>query len=191
MFMDINEKQKAVPQTLRTTLNADLLWDAPDMGDRQKTLRSRIAQELGELKKSPLYNRVIVGENAKGPKRTITLPFIDKAIDKAGYLGKYKDNAMIENGLFEYGDIDTSYKRIIDYLVQSFSYIEEIAPEEWDKEAKQGAIFTVNVGVYALICVCADILRHLQDTQDVDVRNAEMEELVETTEFSCCHLLIT
>lgn len=183
MFMDINEKQKAVPQTLRTTLNADLLWDAPDMGDRQKALRSRIAQELGELKKSPLYNRVIVGENAKGPKRTITLPFIDKAIDKAGYLGKYKDNAMIENGLFEYGDIDTSYKRIIDYLVQSFSYIEEIAPEEWDKEAKQGAIFTVNVGVYALICVCADILRHLQDTQDVDVRNAEMEELVETTEF--------
>ncbi len=183
MFMDINEKQKAVPQTLRTTLNADLLWNAENMSDRQKALRSRIAQDLGELKKSPLFNRVIVGENSKAAKRTITLPFIDNALDKAGYLGKYKDNTLQEDGLFEYGNIDTSYRKIFDYLVGCLSYIERIAPDEWNREAKQGAIFTINVGIYALICIGADVLRHLAENQNVDVRNADIEELIEAAEF--------
>lgn len=183
MFMDINEKQKAVPQTLRTTLNADLLWNADNMSDRQKALRSRIAQDLGELKKSPLFDRVIVGENSKAAKRTITLQFIDKAIDKAGYLGKYKNNILQEDGLFEYNDIDHSYKRIFEYLIKCFSYVEKSSPDEWNKEAKQGAIFTINVGVYALICICADILRHLEKTQDMNVKTANIEELSEGTEF--------
>ena len=183
MFMDINEKQKAVPQTLRTTLNADLLWDAEDVSDRQKALRSRIAQDLGEIKRSPLYDRVIVGENTKGPHRSITLPFIDNAIDKAGYLGKYQKGSMLQDGLFEYGNIDMSYKRIFNYLIGCLAYVRDASPDEWERSNKEGAVFTVNVGIYALIRICADVLQHLRDSNAIDIRNTEIDDLVENASF--------
>lgn len=183
MFMDINENQKSVPQTLRTTLNSDVLWDADDMSDRQKALRSRIAQDLGEKKTSPLWDRIIVGENSKGPKRSITLPFIDSAIERGGFLGRYKNGALEYDGLFEYADISKSYGKIYSYLEGCFRYIANVAPAEWDRPSSNGAVFTVNVGVSATICVCADILRQLAVDENIDIRSHDVADLIEHTQF--------
>lgn len=54
LFMDINENQKAVPKSLRVTLNADMLWESKDPNERRQALRSKIAQMLGEEPTSPL-----------------------------------------------------------------------------------------------------------------------------------------
>ncbi|MGK0747779.1 DGQHR domain-containing protein, partial [Yokenella regensburgei] len=35
LFMDINENQKAVSKNLRTTLQADLLWESDNVAERQ------------------------------------------------------------------------------------------------------------------------------------------------------------
>ena len=35
LFMDINENQKAVPKSLRVTLNADMLWESKDLNHRR------------------------------------------------------------------------------------------------------------------------------------------------------------
>lgn len=53
LFMDINEHQKAVPKTLRVTLDADTLWVSDDYNERRKALRSKLAQMLGERISSP------------------------------------------------------------------------------------------------------------------------------------------
>jgi DNA sulfur modification protein DndB len=63
MFMDINQNQKAVSKSLRNTLNIDLLWDSDDANERKLSLMLSIAQELGEDKSSPLYGRVVTGED--------------------------------------------------------------------------------------------------------------------------------
>lgn len=68
LFMDINENQKAVPKTLRVTLNSDMLWESPNFNERRKALRSKIAQMLGEEDTSPLLNRVVIGENENREK---------------------------------------------------------------------------------------------------------------------------
>ena len=63
LFMEINENQKSVSKNLRTTLNADLLWDSENPTERNTALFSRIAQELGENTDSPLFDRVIIFTN--------------------------------------------------------------------------------------------------------------------------------
>lgn len=78
LFMEINENQKAVPKNLRNTLNADMLWNADNYNDRRKALRLKIAQALGETLGSPLYDRVLIGENATTNTRCITMESIDK-----------------------------------------------------------------------------------------------------------------
>ena len=60
LFMDINENQKAVPITLRVTLNADMLWDSDDFNEQRQALRSKVSQMLGEEATSPLNGRIVV-----------------------------------------------------------------------------------------------------------------------------------
>ena len=42
LFMDINENQKAVPKSLRVTLNADMLWESKDPNERRQLLDQRL-----------------------------------------------------------------------------------------------------------------------------------------------------
>ena len=90
---------------------------------------------------------------------------------------------MLQDGLFEYGNIDMSYKRIFNYLIGCLAYVRDASPDEWERSNKEGAVFTVNVGIYALIRICADILQHLRDSNAIDIRNTEIDDLVEDASF--------
>ena len=72
LFMQINENQKAVPKNLRNTLNSDLLWNSEDRNEQIKALKLQIALSLGEELQSPLYDRIIIGDNIKSATRYIT-----------------------------------------------------------------------------------------------------------------------
>lgn len=85
LFMDINENQKAVPKSLRVTLNADMLWESKDPNERRQALRSKIAQMLGEEPTSPLRSRVIIGEAEAVPGRCITIEAIQAALKKCNF----------------------------------------------------------------------------------------------------------
>ena len=80
IFMDINENQKAVPKNLRNTLDEDLKYESKDPKEMREGLALKISRELGENRNSPLYNRVVVGENTITPERCITLETLSKAI---------------------------------------------------------------------------------------------------------------
>ncbi|MBK8920253.1 MAG: DGQHR domain-containing protein [Saprospirales bacterium] len=106
LFMQINENQKAVPKNLRNTLNSDLLWNSENLNDRIKALKLTIAQELGEDKSSPLFDRIIVGENPKTVKRCITIDTIRIGLDRSNFFGQFTKNAIKEDGSFYKGDND-------------------------------------------------------------------------------------
>lgn len=95
LFMDINENQKAVPKSLRVTLNADMLWESADLGEQRQALRSKIAQMLGEEPTSPLHARVVIGENESTPERCITVEAIQSALKKCNFFNAYgKKNVL-------------------------------------------------------------------------------------------------
>lgn len=89
LFMDINENQKSVPKTLRVTLNSDMLWESEDYNNRRQAIRSKIAQMLGEQETSPLYKRVVIGEDESSPVKSITVEALQTALKRSDFLSVY------------------------------------------------------------------------------------------------------
>ena len=168
LFMEINENQKAVSKNLRNTLNADLLWVSDDPNERREALRSRIAQDLGDSSYSPLFDRVIIGEDQSDDKRCITLEVICSAIKDSSFLTKYnKDNTPLKHGSFDLDDNDKTVKLLEKYIFGCLSYLKELLPEEWDKNPKQDGILLFNNAVGGLIRLFDDIaLKLIEDGND-------------------------
>lgn len=157
MFMDINENQKPVPKTLRNTLEIDLLWGSKKDDLRRRAVMLSIAQSLGEKKKSPLYGRVITGENQKTPERTLTLENLRLAFNRTGFFNSYKSGQVIETGTFDYNDNDKTYDFVYNLTLLFLDYIKENLSEEWDK-SEAGYLLTNNI-ISALITLLGDIVK--------------------------------
>ena len=126
LFMDINENQKAVPKTLRVTLNSDLLWESEDFNERVQALRSKIAQMLGEKETSPLYTRVLIGENEQSQIRCITVEAIQLALKKCNFFSTYrKGNIIVTNGTFDLGKLEETCGIFYPFIEGCFSYVKE------------------------------------------------------------------
>jgi DNA sulfur modification protein DndB len=160
LFMQINENQKAVPKNLRNTLNADLLWDAPSIGDNIKALKLYIATDLGEDIDSPLFDRIIIGENQKTQKRTITMETIKQGLDRSNFFGSFAKSELKEPGTFWKGDNDKTYSILMPYLKGCFAYIKTNLNEEWNRD-QQGNFLVINAGIESLIRIFNDIADHL------------------------------
>lgn len=100
IFMDINENQKAVSPTLRTTLEKDLFWNAERADSRIKALKSSIIEQLG-ASSGPLFNKISWGEDKS---QLSANPFGD-ALISSGLLPKAKGNS------FDMGSAETSLNR--------------------------------------------------------------------------------
>ena len=159
LFMQINENQKAVPKNLRNTLNADLLWTSDSLLQQIKALKSRIAIELGENRFSPLFDRVIIGENKKTKLRCITTDTIIRALGRTNFLGSVTKTRIDEHGTFYKGDLDESFIRLSKYLIKCYAYLVEHIKAEW-KLGEEG-IVGINKGVYAFLMLLGDLIDHL------------------------------
>lgn len=79
---------------------------------------SKIAQELGENTDSPLFDRVIIGENNKTEKCCITLDTIRDALDKSGLFNRYKEGDIVQRGIIDLNDNDKNLDNIMNLLYQ-------------------------------------------------------------------------
>ena len=182
LFMQINENQKAVPKNLRNTLNADLLWDAPDVNDNIKALKLYIATGLGEDMDSPLFDRVIIGENAKTPRRGITMDTIKLGLDRSNFFGSFSKSAIKVDGTFWKGNNDDTYNILMPYLKECFSYIKVRIPEEWNKNTQDGFLI-INAGVEALIRVFNDIADHLFNSKRINLKSDKIENVINEVSY--------
>lgn len=177
--MEINENQKAVSKNLRNTLNADLLWVSDKPSERREALRSRIAQELGDNNKSPLYNRVIIGEDQADDYRCITLETICSAIDSTDMLTKFtKDQTPQLHGIFDLDDNNKSLSLIEKYIFGCFAYLKGLLPQEWEVNPKKEGMLLYNNAIGGVIRLLGDIA---VDIKDKGYEPKKMDEfLVET-----------
>jgi DNA sulfur modification protein DndB len=153
LFMQINENQKAVPKDLRNTLDADLLWDSESFIDQIKALKSKIAINLGENRRSPFFGKISIGED----KRAITTEHINLALNRSDFLGKVKKNEIEKLGTFYTGDLDKAYNNISDFLFKAFGYLKESLEKQWEKE---GNIIVINKGFYGVTLLLNDLINH-------------------------------
>lgn len=162
MFMDVNENQKQVSKTLKNTLLVDLLWDSNSEKDKRTALNIRIAEGLGINHDSPLYNRVLIGEEVQTELRVITTEYIKNGLIQGDFLNKYKNNGSISTvGIFDFGDNNTSYDKITDFLIKCFNVIVDRNKEEWDKGSN--GFLSLNNTVYGLIRIFSDVVKLKQE----------------------------
>lgn len=181
LFMEINENQKAVSKNLRNTLNADLLWVSDNPSERREALRSRIAQDLGDNLASPLYGRVIIGEDQSDDYKCITLEMICSAIKDTSFLSKYnKDKTPQSHGIFDLDDNDKTLKHLKKYIIGCFNYVKELLPEEWEKNPKKEGIILFNNAIGGFIRLFDDIaLQLIEDGNDPK----QIDDFLEETHY--------
>ena len=174
LFMEINENQKAVPKSLRNTLNIDILWEASSYASRNQALMIYLAEKLGEDSHSPLYKRVITGENVKTSMRCLTTENIRLALEKTHFLNKYRKNSnSIQNqGTFDKQNNDATVNRLYPFLCKALGIIQRESQEEWDKNSE--GFVTINNCIAALIMIIDDFVQiKLKEHNQVIVENVE------------------
>lgn len=183
IFMQINENQKAVPKNLRNTLNSDLLWNSESISDQIKALKLQIAQDLGEEKSSPLYDRVVVGENPKTSICCVTIDTIRLGLDRSNFFGLFSKNAIKQDGTFYKGNIDDTYSALFPFLQDCFGYIRENLSDEWRKGEQNDGFISINAGVESLIRIFSDIVDHLVKTNRVNPKSDNVSTIVSESKY--------
>ena len=184
LFMDINENQKAVPKTLRVTLNADMLWDSSDYNERRQALRSKIAQMFGEEETSPLMGRVVIGEDEKSSIKCITVEAIQTALKKCNFMTQFgKKNSIVKDGTFDVGTNQGACDLLYPFLEACLRYVKDATVEEWERGDSNDGMLTMNRGIQAVIRVINDIVNHLVDRKEISPKMQKTEELVKQVAF--------
>ncbi len=185
LFMQINENQQAVPKNLRNTLNSDLLWGSDDYTERARALRLRIAQHLGEQKSSPLYDRVIIGENQRTNLRCITIEAISNGLMRGNFIGTFTKTGARTQGTFYAGDNQPTANRLIPFLERAFRYLSEGLPVQSSLGSADGGFVFMNNGVEAYLRLLSDIVDHVKGHDNVDPLKSSTEDVI----GACHHFL--
>ncbi|MBN1639245.1 MAG: DGQHR domain-containing protein [Ignavibacteriales bacterium] len=177
LFMQINENQKSVSKNLRNTLNADLLWGSNDLNEALKAFLLRIAQELGENRSSPLYKKVIIGENSKTNFCCITIDTIYSALNRGNFVGKVAKNTIKVRGSFYDGDLDSSFDRLFRFITLCLDYFRENLFDEWEIGDNNTGFLSINPTIYSLIRIFSDIIDHLEKTEKINTYTTNVDIL--------------
>lgn len=178
LFMDINENQKAVPKSLRVTLNADMLWESPDLSEQRQALRSKIAQMLGEESTSPLQSRVVIGENESTPDRCITVEAIQSALKKTRFFDTYgKKNSLQKEGTFDCRDNQETCDLFYPFIEKCLLYIHESCLQEWERGDRDSGMLTMNRGMQAVIRVIDDIVNMLVEKGMIYPKSQALDDM--------------
>lgn len=183
LFMEINENQKAVSKNLRNTLNSDLLWDSKNLNERVKALKLQLAMDLGEEKSSPLYDRIIVGENPKTPRRCISIDTIRIGFDRSNFLGQYSVTALKKDGTFDLANNDATNDKFFPFIQDCFTYIKESLPDEWAKGESENGYLAINAGIESLIRIFSDIVNQLISEGKIAPKTDKNEAIIEEMKF--------
>lgn len=179
LFMQINENQQAVPKNLRNTLNSDLLWDSDNLQQRAKALRLRVAQHLGDQKTSPLFDRIIIGENVRSYTRCITIDAIDNGLTRGNFIGRFTKTGAKDVGIFYAGDNQATADLLIPFLEDAFGLLSEGLDAQWKLGSAEGGFVFINNGIEALLRVLSDIVENVGSKQGLSPLTVSTDEMIE------------
>ena len=183
LFMQINENQKAVPKNLRNTLNADLLWNSSNLIEQIKALKLQIAQDLGEDLDSPLYDRVIIGENNKTYLRCITIDTVRIGLDRSNYFGSFSKSSIKEDGSFYKGNNQETYDLFLPFIKGIFQYFKDNLNTYWNKGEAENGFLAINAGVESVIRLSSDIIDHLKGNGKLNPKKDPLSKILDEVSY--------
>lgn len=184
LFMDINENQKAVPKSLRVTLNADMLWESSDFAEQRQALRSKIAQMLGEVSTSPLHTRVVIGESESTPNRCISVEAIQFALKKTCFFHTYgKKNVLQKVGTFDCGNNQETSDLFYPFIEKGLLYMRDSCINEWNKGDRDSGMLTINRGIQAVIRVIDDVVNMLVEKGMILPKTQDLEDMFDLIKY--------
>lgn len=176
IFVDINENQKAVPANLRLSLEEDLFASSDIQEEKVRGLRASIISKLGEDKTSPLFDRVLLGEDPKTETRVISLMSMIQGLNRSKLLPEYKKNSLVRAGVFENHDLKASSDKIYKILNHSLNYLQDKAQKEWETKQSEKGLITVPNGINALLSILGDLIYYLLETKSISSKSS-IEEI--------------
>lgn len=177
IFVDINENQKAVPANLRLSLEEDLFASSDIQEEKVKGLRASIISRLGEDKTSPLFDRVLLGEDPKTDKRIISVLSMIQGLNRSKLLPEFKKNLLVRPGAFDDHNLKASSEKVYRILNQAFNYLQDNAQEEWEKKQLEKGLITVPNGINALLSIIGDLTYYLLETKSISSTKSSAEEI--------------
>ena len=100
-----------------------MLWVSENPIEKREAIRSRVAQDLGDSKSSPLKDRVIIGEDQSDDYRCITLEMICASIKDTSFLSKFnKDQTPQVHGVFDLDNNEKTKDLLEKYIFGCFDY---------------------------------------------------------------------
>lgn len=183
LFIDINAKQKRVPQSLLQELFADLRWDADKVEERISAVISRAIQDLDSGPDSPFFRRIQASEDPKSITRCISINSIFSSLEplkEAFYIVTKKHNEVLEYGPLWAGDNETSTHRTVQVLKGWFLLLTDPVTEWWEKGKGEGGGLAMNDPVIAFIRVLRSVFSFLQQgkLRLISSSNAELNQLI-------------
>lgn len=169
LFVEINHRQKSVPANLLKSLDAELKWESPIADDAIRALKSKLAQILNERNSSPLYNRIIIGEEKSSQTKCITLTYIfDYGLNKTDFFGELNKRMLIRTGPLYAGDLAIkTLEKAYEFFKLFFSLIEEKLSEQWELGNAEGGFVARNIGVSSFIVIAWDIIEYLRKEKNL------------------------
>lgn len=179
LFVEINHKQKSVPSNLLKSLDAELKWNSPIADDAINALKSKLAQILNEREESPLYNRIIMGEDRGTQTKCITLTYIfDYALNKTNYFGEISKRDLIRTGPLYAGDLaEKTLNKAYKFFHLLFSLFEEKLPEQWRLGSGNGGFVARNIGISSIIVITWDILQFQSHNNNIAFEKISSEDI--------------
>lgn len=178
LFMDINQNQKAVPRSLKNDLDATLLWDSEIPSERIKALKLAIAIKLGEDPDSPLFNRVMLGENTKTLTRCVSTESIKLGLDRSNFFPAYNKYITKQVGSFYIENNNKTQEILFPFLVGCFNFFKQELQADWDLGDGEDGYLTTNGGIESLIRLFGDIVKHLTETKKTSPLTDSIEAIL-------------
>ena len=183
LFIDINAKQKRVPQSLLQELFADLRWEADKIEERISAVISRAIQELDNDKDSPFHHRILASDDPKSFTRCISINSIFSSLEplKEGfYIVTKKHDEVLEYGPLWAGNNENSTHRTTQVLKNWFLMLSGPTFKWWEKGKGEGGGLAMNDPVIAFIRVLRSVFSFLQKgkLRLVSVSDNELVDLV-------------
>jgi DGQHR domain-containing protein len=183
LFIDINAKQKRVPQSLLQELFADLRWEADKVEERISAIISRAIQELDVDSGSPFYQRIQTSEDPKSLTRCISINSIFSSLEpakEAFYIVTRKHDEVLEYGPLWTGSNEASTTRTACVLNGWFSFLSQQVSEWWAQGKGESGGLAMNDPVIAFIKVLRSVFSHLQKgkLRLVSLSDSELVDLI-------------
>jgi len=176
LFATINREQKQVQPRLLDELDGELKWGSKDPREAMGAIAARALDMLRSEVLGPFEDRISM-PGMKGRQQPLTVPQLKPAILQSALIGRIstRDGKFMPGPLTGATDEET-LANLREFLSTFFEAVRKANPDRWN-----GSLVPLchNTAVAALIRLLAELVRHLEAVERLDVHELQAGELAD------------